>query len=286
MNVSVDRDSLDRFLQTRGAQILGRAVGQSSYKVHGIVGAAITTLGLGFLASPLFGAPVEVMAGSIGPLIAGTINIGMAIAARRRIIQSQPGVVEYSPDAKALLLALHRGLGAGANYYNRMLPIGVLPFAASRMIARRIHLRLALRGTVGTMPTPAVEVVTYLERAAVAYQRVAAVLATSKNQAAIAKLGPRAALAAEEAMSDIFHHSATLCRYPEGLDAGRKPIEAQIKALEEIADGFENLAATSLEPQSINRSNVDDLLTDLRLEQLARSELRPLRSDGGESIRE
>jgi len=276
--VSQDRDSLDRFLQTRGAQIVGRSMGQISYKVQGLVGIGITALGFTFLASPLLGAPPEVMMGAIGPMVAGTINLSLAYFTRKRLATQSPSEVVYSPDARALLLTLYRQV-SGVNYgFGMMSPMN------RRHMNIRMRRRMAMAGMDGTIPEPANEVLAYLERAAVSYQRIAAVIALGKNQPAVAKLGPRAALAAEESMADIFHHAATLCRYPEGLDSGRQTLTAQISSLDEIAAGLEALTSTSSEPIKLNRSNLDDLLTDIRLEQLARTELRPLRADGGESV--
>jgi len=253
-------------------------MGQISYKVQGLVGIGITALGFTFLASPLLGAPPEVMMGAIGPMVAGTINLSLAYFTRKRLATQSPSEVVYSPDARALLLTLYRQV-SGVNYgFGMMSPMN------RRHMNIRMRRRMAMAGMDGTIPEPANEVLAYLERAAVSYQRIAAVIALGKNQPAVAKLGPRAALAAEESMADIFHHAATLCRYPEGLDSGRQTLTAQISSLDEIAAGLEALTSTSSEPIKLNRSNLDDLLTDIRLEQLARTELRPLRADGGESV--
>lgn len=274
-------DSLNRFLETRGAQILGRSIGQFSRRIHLVVGGAMLALGVGFLAAPLLGGPPEVIAGGVGPVIAGVLNLSMATAMGRRTAVAPPGQVEYSSEARVLILQLYRErFGWSSNFGMCGLRRG------SRLSQRRMNRRLAMAGMAEPLPAPTTHVLDYLERAAEAYQRVAAVLAINKAQPAVVKLGGRALMAAEEALADVFHQASTLCRYPEGLATGRASLEARISTLEEIAGRMESLVASGVEPTRSTRSSIDDFLTDLRLEELARTELRIEPESSGESVRE
>jgi hypothetical protein len=102
---------------------------------------------------------------------------------------------------------------------------------------------------------------------------MSASIALNRSQPPLNKLIPRVAIAAEEAMAEAFHQAATLIRYPEGSTLARRALESQIRILEEIVLRLEELAAHTSTALGPNRSSADDLLTDLRLEALARSEL-------------
>lgn len=238
-------------------------------RIQAGLGAAMFLIGVGLSFSMWVSGALEGMAAGIGPLMAGGINLTIALGIRRRLGPETPVRVEMSRDAKSLLLALYRQVAGW--------PASPLGFETrSRGLrARKMQRRLMMAGFGAAVPLPNDEVVGLLESAASAYNRVAAVLSANHEIPSIAKMAARVTLAADESMAEIFHLAATLSRYPEGLEGGRLRVEGQIKALEEVADRLESLAASGVgNLENRLRSNVDDVLSELRFEQLARAELQ------------
>ncbi|AIE87702.1 hypothetical protein [Fimbriimonas ginsengisoli] len=259
-----DRDSLERYLKSRGAQILGHSLNRAGLTIQAGVGGLMLAVAGAFLVAPLFGASKDLLPAAIGPLFAGGINLTIALAIRRRIVPDTPVRVEMSRDARSLLLVLYQQVAGWPT------PLG--GFNYLRM--RRMRRRMWVAGLTSQIPLPNQEVIGFLERAAEAFNRISAVVGGQREVPAIAKMSARVTLAADEAMAEIFHQAATLSRYPEGVQAGRGRIEAEIQALGQVAAGLESLAATGesiLERQP--RTSVADVLSELRLEQLARREL-------------
>jgi len=268
---------------------LGNSISKVGVRVQTGIGWAMTGVGVAIFATPLLGAPKEMMFAAIGPLIAGIVNVGVAGAVRRRYVDAAP-TVELSSDARALLRHIYRerigwptamaygavataGLRAHARRFARfggMPPMGeqYSPWSATG------YSGIGLHHFGRTLPKLTPEVWDALDRAAHAYNRVAAVQAISRDQGGIGRITGRIDSAADEAMGEILHNSATLCRYPEGADAGRSRIENRILALEELARRLESLTSPTAADMRGTRRAVDEVLDDLRLEQLARSELR------------
>jgi hypothetical protein len=210
-----------------------------------------------------------ILSAATGPLIAGVVNLSVALGIRRRIAPEAPVQVQMSPQAKSLLLTLYRHVAGW--------PSGpfVLTGRPSRFRMRRMQRRLMLAGYGTPVPEPNAEVLALLEGAATAYNRISAVVTANQDVPAIAKMAPRVLLAADEAMSEVFHQSASLSLYPEGVEAGRKRIEGQIASLTQVAGRLESLAGSGAEStENRLRSTMDDVLSELRFEQLARTELQ------------
>jgi hypothetical protein len=128
------------------------------------------------------------------------------------------------------------------------------------------------------------EVVALLDVAAEQFNRIQGILESPHGS--LVKLAPQAFAAADEAMAEILHHGAVFDKYPESVNATRKTVEARIASLRELADRLEELATgdQTLTDKVAYTSSIDSVLEDLRLEQLARSELRVPPED--EQVRE
>lgn len=259
--MNAEYDSLNRFVETRGSFLLGAAVGQVNYKVQTVVGGALIALSTAFCIAPMFGAPPEIMFGTVGPLTGGVINLAMARAMRRRTVPNQPDAVRLTPPAKQLLMTLYR------EQFGWWSSPGIVHGPARRRQVRRMR-RLSDELTLNDAVLP------YLERAAEAYQRIAAVMSTGSLNGSLTKLGGRAWGAADETMADMLHQCGVLCQFPESLDTAAPQLEQRITTMREIADRMESLRQT--ESPSVASGAVADVLTDLRLEQLARSEVLPV----------
>lgn len=266
--MSQERESLSRFIQARGPQIIGRTMGQVGFKIQVLVGATMLCVSGAMVTAASLGGPFELGFAALGPGIAGVVNLIVGVTMRMRFAPASVVQVDYSPEARDLVRHLCRqfsawGPSAAANGFARH----------ARHAARHEH--FGMRDFGSKLPPPTDEALDFLDRAAKAYQRIAAVLSINKQQPNIVKMGTRVAITAEEAMADIFHQTAVLCRYPESGPSVRRPVVAEIETLEEIALRLEEMSSELPQPHGPNRTSVEDLLTDLRLEALSRAELRP-----------
>lgn len=282
-------------MQTRGTSMLGYSSYRYSSAIQIAIGSVLSALGVGMLMGPLFGGDPGMMAGALGPIIGGSVNIAVGVSMRRRYVSDSTAHVELTPEAKGLLMALHRRLfgwrspwvwstnpewrGFGPSWRT-----GV-PFGAHRM-ARRAR-RAAMWGGVTPEMVPETiddDELQDLDQVAAQYNRTIGNLEASKaGSATLSKLAPRIAKAADEAMAEALHQAAMLMKFPEGGSIARAKLQQQQKALQELADRVETMAAgqSGIADQLPARSSIDDVLDELRLEQLARSELRsePERKD-------
>jgi hypothetical protein len=267
--VSENRDSLERYLKTRGAQILGHSMNWAGLTLQATIGGLLLAFGIGLAIFAKLSGQGEIVPAGLGPILAGGINLSIALGIRRRISPETPVRAEMTRDAKALLLTLYREVAGWPSS-----PFG-REHRGLRFRTRRVQRRLMMAGYGAPVPLPNEQVVALLEGAATAYNRISAAVAVNRDVPAIAKIATRVTLAADEAMAEVFHQAATLSRYPEGFDAGRGKIDTQVNALNEVATRLESLAASGSENHEKRlRSSVDDVLSELRLEQLARTELQ------------
>ncbi|HEY0866322.1 MAG TPA: hypothetical protein VGE01_03030 [Fimbriimonas sp.] len=279
--------SLDRFMKTRGLQMLGHSAYKVSSKVQMVIGGFLTAFGVGMIVAPQFGGDPSIVPGSLGPLIAGAVNFAVGLNLHRRFVADREIDVSLTAEAKALLMALHRRLygwfSPWAWQANQPGAIQINPIWSGtprpgRFAARRER-RTAMWMGVSTDMVPA-EIddaeLGPLERVAFEYNRVTGALASGMSASAtLAKLCPRIQRAADEAMADALHQAAMLIKLPEGGAVARKRLEAQEASLRELAERMESLVAEqpSLTDKVAYRSSIDDVLDELRLENLARSEL-------------
>jgi hypothetical protein len=119
------------------------------------------------------------------------------------------------------------------------------------------------------------QVLEFLEAAAEQYNRITGIIQAPATAGSLTKVGPSAIAAADETMAEILHQSATIDKYPESAAATGKQIENAIKAITELGDRLEDIATRDqLLTEKVNyASKMDSVLEELRLDQLARSEL-------------
>src|SRR5215472_7415333 len=97
--------SLERFVKTRGSMFLGSSYPKRAATIQTWVGATLLSVAGIVAISPLLGAPVEALFGTIGPFIAGTINLGFGIGMRKRFSALRPVETALSSEARQVLLA-------------------------------------------------------------------------------------------------------------------------------------------------------------------------------------
>ncbi len=117
-----------------------------------------------------------------------------------------------------------------------------------------------------------------LERACFQYNRICGLVEAAPEASPIKRFTTAAQLSADEAMAQIAHQGSMVSRYPESAAAAVQSVETRIAGLAELADRLESLQ--SRQPTFVDRmgssSSLDNLLDELKLEDLARAELQPL----------
>jgi len=286
--------SLERYLQTHGRRWLGPYQPRGAAIAQTVVGGICALVGTGLAIAAFAGGPIGMLAGSTGPFIAGFVNLGFGLSSlRKHAQQSQNGNPILSPEGKSLLLNLyHRTVAANPMSFPGWDPNAMMgPQWGQWQGPAHHHMRHAarqraywasmgpaiwagMRGQTNDIPG---DVLDLLDRAAFQYNRIAAVLSSgAAGTATVAKMGPRLSQAADEAMAAVFHDAAGMVRYPEGGTASRSRLETHIQSLDELARRLEavtNKAPTFTEKLTY-RSGMDEVLEELRLEELARNELR------------
>lgn len=273
MNTNPRDSSLERFLQGRGLAMLGHTYTKRTAAIQIGVGWTLCGLGSFFLFAPLLGAPVEIMSGIPGPLAGGLVNLSVGYSIRKKLRNEKPETVNLTPEAKAILTSLVSQFGIS-------LRPALGDFGGQGSIRRRIRERhAAARFELSQRRMPPViassTVIDALDLAASQYNRIAAVLSSTVAGSTLAKMAPRIASAADEAIAEALHQAAIWSAYPEGSTATASRLVATTEALRELAERTETLASQepSLSERLAYRSGIDEVLEELRLDQLARSEL-------------
>jgi hypothetical protein len=281
--------SLDRFLKNRAAVGLG-LVDKRITAMQSIMGTIISAFGITVLLAGAVQGTGDHGFG-LAMTFAGGMMLAMSQILRRRFRSISTSEWRLSTEAKGLLLKLvRRRLGwMDGGGFSMM---GPMAFPMGRHSRRRLRHLAWDTGEpgFGFLSRPAAEVspevTELLDVAAEHYNRVAGLVHTPAPRSAIAKLAPAATAAADEAMADILHEAATLEKYPESSSATRKQIETAIRALQELGNRLEEVATRdqSLTDRVDYSSRMDSVLEELRLEQLARSELQKSDGDLGQRL--
>lgn len=261
--------SLDRFLKQRGASGLG-LYGKRVVWMQGIMGGVMTALGLAALIPGLGMDP----GAASGFLFGGAMCFGLSQVMRVRL---QPMMAtsnwKLTAEAKGLLLKLVQerlhwsGFGLGGPIHGRH----------GRIMMRRIARNSGDRsfnffGMSSSKINP--EVIDLLESASAQFNRIQGIL-ESPAGSSLTKVSATAAKASEDAMAAIFDNAATMDRYPESSATTRQQIQKEIGLLQELGDRLQDLT-TRQDPLAVTTSNtaMDSVLEELKLEQLARTELQ------------
>jgi hypothetical protein len=132
------------------------------------------------------------------------------------------------------------------------------------------------------------EVIEFLDVAAEQYNRISGILQAPSQTASLSKLGASAIAAADEAMADILHQAANLDKFPESATTTRKQIDNAVRAMMELGNRLEEIATRDqLLTEKVNYSSkMDSVLEELRLDQLARSELHTSPEENTQRLQE
>ncbi len=261
--------SLDRFLKNRAAHALVWS-NRSAMQIQIGIGILLSAIGVGMACSPAFGADPQVAFGAAGPLLAGAVNAGVGFTMRKRFANQSNAQWKLTPEAKALLYKLVRdrlgwwGIGANPGAH------GFAGIHARRAMRRGIWYSTTSRDTL----EPQAEEL--LEEAAEQFNRILGTFEAADSSAGLKRMAPNALAASDEVMAEILHHAAMLDKYPESGETSESLILEKIQSLRELADGAQELATKSgsIIERATRNSTMDGVLDELRLEKMARAELR------------
>ena len=243
-------ESLERFIRGRSIFMFANGSGKWSFRVN--IAAGYVLLSAAFTAlfvMLLVRAPSDALWAAMGPGIAGLVNLYVGHSTKRRFLSNVPVSWALSVQGRALVWTLIRSYRVG--------PI--------REMSRLSHM----------IRKPQQETLELLDRSAFVYNRIVGLLQPGTSVELPAHVIVAAQTAADEAMCAILNSAGSLDEYPESGEAHRVAIARQTELLSELAERISSLAAAHGEaPIQQTSSSMQRVLDELRLEQLARSELR------------
>ncbi len=245
-------ESLGRFVRSRSSVLFSQRHGKWSFRVNFIVAGVLGTGSLATIITILaIHGPREVLLGTIGPSIAAIVNFVVGATLRRKFSSSVSSSWQLTNEGRALAWQIHwRFLRDWAT----RAPRGDWVY--------RINSRIQD------------ETLAILDEAAFAYNRILGSLQPGTSVAISAHVASNAQTAADESMCAILNSAALLDRYPESGKAHRDAISKQVELLNELGDRVASLGAGRSDSQGASVSgSMQRVLDELRLEQLARSEL-------------
>lgn len=276
-----EETSLDRYLETRAGYVLGHLSARHGLKVMGFVGVAMLLVGMVFMVIALATGAYDVIAGGIGPTIAGLVNLILSQTLKHRAKPAIEVNAELTPQARTFLAELMRdvydwpyawGANDPSHIWSDPTPVGRI----RRKRERRAWRRMFGARSWGVRQHSAKEELNpaafeALNAGAFQYNRIAGVLEASNP--ALAKFVPTVRAAADQAMADLFHVTSAMDRYPETAETHQPEADKLIASLAELAERVESLQKTSAAGALSGTNPIESVLEELRLEQLARSEL-------------
>lgn len=273
--------SLDRYLENRAGLILGQGHWRRGLIIMGVMGVIMLLMAVFILVTSIVTANPGMLAGAVGPSIAGFVNLMVAIALKTRMKPAMETTADLTPEARKFMAELMQKVygwpyawgASDPNHWNHA--PGTNPVQRKR--ERRALRRMYLRGSWGVRQHAAKEflspeVFAVLDKAAFQHNRIAGALASGNP--ALARFAPTVKAAADQAMADMFQVAQLLDSFPESRSSASAKAEQDIEALTELADRLETMQSqgeVSLTPSS--PSPVQAVLEELRMDQLARSEL-------------
>lgn len=262
-----DFPSIQRFLKSRGAEMIGRGMNRKAGQIQVGIGAALLVAGTALAAVSLSTGPSGLLMASIGPASAGIINLGIG-AIQLRMAKDGP-LAPLTQEARTMLVFLTRAF---------------LPRPASevfRVGQPGAGVKVSLNSgrsitALNDLYLPKTEALILFEEAVGSYHRIQATLASEPDHPSLSRLAARTLAASEEALVDCLHHLYTIAKFPEATENVLPKIERSVQSLGMLSKRIEEIAfdPSSFAPTSPIRSGVDDVLAELDLERMARVEIQ------------
>ncbi len=276
-----DESSLDRYLESRAGLILGQGYWRRGLIVMSVVGVIMLLVAVFVIVTSVVTANPGMLGGAIGPSIAGIVNLLVSLKLGGRFKPQMETSADLTPDARTFMAELMQKVYGWPHPWgasdSRLWHEGAHGTPIMRRRERRAWRRMYMRGSWGVRQHAAKEFLTpevfeVLDRAAFQHNRIAGTLAS--GDPTLARFAPTVKAATDQAMADMFHVAQLLDNFPESRTTASAKAEQDIAALKELADRLESMQGQgqpAITPSSA--SPVQAVLEELRLDQLARSEL-------------
>lgn len=281
---SIQPSSLDRFMWDRGIKLFDLVGPKNGGTIAFAVNAALhTALSIGFLIASFVNQNADKASkfAIMWPIFLA-LGIGFGVTTvfwHRRTKRSNRSEIRLSAEGLKLVLKIFNHIGYNQNAHSNTWGAWVGCSKSNRTPPALQWLSdnfgIGRRRTAADVLQP--ESYTILDRAAFAYNRANGVLQarSTSTPESLTRLRGSIHQAADEAMVAVVNQIATLERMPESANAITRQVEKDLKALEELADRVETIAAQqpSFVESAGSSSAMLGVLEQLRLDQAARAEL-------------
>jgi len=255
-------------------QLTGRAFNQVGYRAQLWIGCFILAIAVALVIAGLLAHTAPICFSAIGPFIAGMVNIAVASAIKKKTVSGNPNAVRLTPEAKQMMsVLLWKFVWRQTPWFLNDELWGSSSCGTGGDGGYRAAWDRKYSAQFDTLPA---QTLALLEAAALNYNRIQGTLELRRQtDTVLERMASKVSIAADETMADILHQAALFGRFPETSAAIVRKIEDSISKLQEIADRLEKIALTepSFEEKLISRSGAQDVIDELRMEQLARTEL-------------
>jgi len=282
---TLEESSLDRYLEGQAGLLLSHASLRRGMIIMRIVGVIMLLMTLGVLITALAKGEPSVLAGAIGPGIGGLVNIVASRSLRNRTKPAMEVNANLTPEARNFLGHLMKDVYGWPRAWGAVEPHFLFEGKGSymnrfdRRRERRAWRSMLASGSWGKRQHAAKEMLNaeafdILNRAAFQYNRISGIIGVGNQE--VSRFSASVKGAADQAMADVFHAGYLLEEFPEGSAAAKAKAEQEITALSELAGKLEEMQSQSITAPSadvLSTSPVASVLEELRLDQLARSEL-------------
>ena len=255
-------------------QLTGRAYNPIGSRVQIGVGYASLVGACAFIVASVATKELAFDFAAIGPFIAGVVNLAVGSVMRKKQESAIHSSIRISPEAKQMMgVLMWKYVWQNTPWYLNEELWGGSAHGTGGEGGYRAAWDRKYSTQLEALPE---QVLSLLESAAASYNRIQGMLEIRRqSDPVLERLSPKVSLAADETMADILHQSAMLGKFPESGSAIVHKIEDGINLLTEMSAGLERLSLSepTFPEKLMSRTAGQEVLEELRLEQLARSEL-------------
>ncbi len=278
-----EESSLDRYLESQAGLMLSHASMRRGIVLMGVIGAAMLLVALFFVILAGVTGKHGLLGGAFGPGLAGLVNTTISQVLRRRTKPAMEVNANLTPEARSFMANLMKDVYGWPQAWGAVEPkmgwesTGPHMNKFDRQHERHAWRRMLASGSWGKRQQSSKQCLQpgafeMLDKAAFQYNRIAGVLAAGHPE--VTRFAPTVKAAADQAMADMFHVGYLLDAFPESQSTAQGQATQEIAQLTELADRMEDLLKQPEGlPASVRTSPISSVLEELRLDQLARSEL-------------
>ena len=283
-NPSPQESSLDRYLESQAGLMLAHANIRRGLVLMSVIGTIMMTMALVVVIIALASGKPPMMGGAIGPGIAGFVNLVLSRVLRGRSKPAMEVNANLTPEARGFMANLMKDVYGWPQAWGAIEPNPIWGAQDGymgrheRISERHVWRRMIASRSWGKRQQSAQQCLDpiafqVLDKAAFQYNRIAGILGTGHPD--VTRLAPTIKAAADQAMADVFHVGYLLDAFPESQSSARTMADQDIASLKELGDRLESMQqspASQVASPALPRP-INTVLEELRLDQLARSEL-------------